>query len=380
MTADRHGAPLAGIRVLSLAEQLPGPMCTYLLAELGADVILLERPRTGDPLREFGPWVFNFAGRNKRSICLDLKNPSALEAALALAARVDVVVEGYRPGVIDRLGLGYETVSSRNPAVVYCSISGYGQDGPYRDVSGHNVNYEAVAGVLSPLLYGRGEPSLDTPPWGDVVAGSLAALSITAEVGIARSTGQGRFIDISITDSLVFALGPVITRQLNGAVGWHAREPAYGCFRCVDGYLALGISHEDHFWASLCDRLALGEYRNLTHQERIADRAQIRPLLEEALATRTVAEWLDALGPDVPCSPVNTLEQLRHDPQLEHRRVIEDAVGPTGTAFATVTSPVADRHGAERVPRLGESTADVLRDYGVAEDVIRVLARAAEGS
>lgn len=371
--------PLSGVKVLSLAEQLPGPICGLLLSELGAEVTLLERPDGGDPQRAVGRWNFRFAGRGKKSVALDLKDEVSRDAARRLAARADVLVEGFRPGVLPRLGLGYDEVSAANPGIVYCSLSGYGQTGPLAKASGHNLNYEAVSGLLTPFVTGAaGEYFTEAPPWGDILSGVLAALGIVSALRQAENSGRGSYLDLSITDSLVFALGPALTRALNGAEGFPRREGGYGVFACSDGHVALGINHEDHMWRALCQALPLPEYAGLDHDERLARRGEIRDRIRAILVTKPVEHWVRKLATVAACSPINTLDKLPGDEQLRTRNLFGRARSEDGTAFTTVHSPLAPggREGVSVVPGLGEHTTEVLAALGLpADGIAAALAR-----
>ncbi|HEX3930502.1 MAG TPA: CaiB/BaiF CoA-transferase family protein [Nocardioides sp.] len=376
-----HALPLTGVRVLSLAEQLPGPVCGLLLRELGADVTLLERPGVGDPQREVGTWLFRFASLDKKSVALDLKDPLSRSAAQGLAAEADVLVEGFRPGVADRLGLGYSELSASNPGLVYCSISGYGQTGPSRLLGGHNLNYEAVSGLLTPFaLDHRLSYFTEAPPWGDVLSGVLSALAVVAALRRAESTGHGTCIDLSITDALVFAMGPSLTRHFNGGEAFDRREAGYGVFRCADGMLALGVHHEDHMWRALCAALGLEAYDALTHQQRLERADEIRAAIVEAVAHDTVDHWLEALGDIAACSRVNTVDDVATDPQLMTRGMFAHATTETGEDFLTVRSPLAPSDSSPgAVPALGADTRVVLESLGLEPAVVdEIVAHSAE--
>lgn len=380
------GQPLDGVRVLSLAEQYPGPLASFLLAELGADVVLVERPQGGDPQRTANPWLFRAAALGKRSVALDLKRSDHRAAALRLAGQAQVVLEGYRPGVAERLGIDYDALAEVNPALVYVSISGYGQDGPYRAVTGHNINYEAVAGVLDP--YAGPSPAYryfpSILPVGDLMSGVLAALGIVAALRQAEQTGRGSYLDLAIADSLVLAMAPNFTRALNGDEAWSPREAAYGLFACKDGTLALGVNYEGHFWAALCDALGLSELRALPRDERFARADELRRLLAERLARESVEHWLALFAPQqIPASRVAAPIEVPSDPQLRQRGLFVQAVDELGEPFAAVRSPYTREAAAlavpYAVPPLGAHTADVLREVGFLEDEVRQLLEAPTG-
>jgi len=378
---------LSGITVISMAEQYPGPLCTRLLHELGAEVILVERPSQGDPQRVAGPWLFRSAAIGKKSIALNLKDPASQDAVRRLIERSQVFIEGFRPGVADRLGLGYERLRAANPALVYCSISGFGQDGPYRNVTGHNLNYEAISGALDPYLH----PELGLKyfdgglPVGDIMAAMAAALGIAAAVRGAEKTGQGTCIDIAITDALVLALGPNLCKSMNGDhSGWPVREAGYSLFQASDGMLALGIAHEDHFWTALCGLLELPALASLTHTDRLAQGPQLRQQLQQKFAQRPAQAWLDLLATQgIPCSRANALTDVARDPHLQARGLFGTAVDETGRSFATAGSPFNRQAGGgaspatpEHVPALGADTAAVLRDLGYSDAQIQAMQHA----
>jgi len=362
--------PMRGLLVVSFAEQLPGPIATRLMVELGAEVIQVERPGQGDPQRGANPWLFRSAALGKKSIALDLKRPQALAAVKRLASRADVLVEGYRPGVMRRLGLGYDDVKALNPRIVYCSISGYGQEGPAREVVGHNINYEAMTGLMDPYVPADSGYAYfpSGPPLGDLIAGSLALSGIFAGLRQAERDGVGAYLDIAIADALVFGIGHVLTAKMNGAGGWPAREAGYGLFRTSDGAIALGIAHEDNFWGSLCGALDLDALRGVKHAERVTRATELRAVLAERFAKGRTQDWIALLAPrDVPCSAANRLEDVGREPQMLHRGLFQQALTETGALFTTTSSPLLrGTVGAAppQVPELGAHTEEVLLGLG----------------
>ncbi|WP_157157371.1 CaiB/BaiF CoA-transferase family protein [Diaminobutyricimonas sp. LJ205] len=361
---------LDGIRVISLAEQYPGPLATFLLAELGAEVIQVERPGQGDPQRDLNPELHRAAALNKKSVALDLKTVSGKEAALALVRSADVLVEGFRPGVMSRLGLAYDDLRSLNPRLVYCSMSGFGQSGPNQALTGHNINYEAVVGALDPFTYPDGplynEAAL---PFGDIMAGMTAALAVVAAVHEASKSGVGTFLDIAIADALLLALAPPLTRALAGAETWTRREAAWGVFECKAGYLTLGIAFEDLFWRELCAELGLERFTDLDHDARVDRRDELRPLIASALSAETDEEWMRRLAPrGVPCSQARRLEDVATAPDVVARNMFVTAVDAQGRTHFAVRSPLTRGfHGQleYRVPALGEHTEEILSELGV---------------
>lgn len=302
--------PLDGVRVLDLGIWRPVPYATQLLAEMGADVLKVEPPG-GDPMRVF-PQLFDVLNAGKRSIVVDLKQPGGSDEVLRLAAEADAVLEGFRPGVADRLGVGYDAVRAVNPAVVYCSISGYGATGPLAQVPGHDLNYQALAGVLTPR---GGEPVPATIPVGDLGAGMTAAMATVAGCFRARLSGEGERIDVGIADVLATWTGAVGALVPRGSPTAMNGVPGYGVYPTADGgTVALGVLAEDDFWASLCRALGMRELEGIGFVERLQRKEELDAPVAKALAELTEADALALLeANDVPASPVLTRTQM-----LEH--------------------------------------------------------------
>ena len=350
-----------GVRVLSLAEQLPGPFATMLLADLGAEVILVERPKGGDPARAF-PSLFESMARNKRSACIDLKSDEGKKDFKALVRSADVLVEGFRPGVMDRLGLGYAALAAANPGLVHASISGFGQSGPYRNRTAHDLSCQGVAGHLA----GR-SGGLPAVPYGDLAGAMFAALAIASALFARERTGHGTCIDISMADGLASWMTPFLGPALNGLPQLDfSAEPAYGLFTCQDGkLLSLSIAHEDHFWHALCTTLDLAALAGLQAKQRAGRVAELRESVAAALAGDSLGNWaarLDAAG--IPWSPVNDVAGAAADPHFRDRGLFSTlpGQGEGGTWF--VRQPIKFgcygstlRRGA---PALGEHTSEVL--------------------
>ncbi len=299
------GGLLAGLRVLDLSVWRPGPYATSLLAEIGAEVVKVEPPG-GDPLRAY-PGLFASVNADKRSVVLDLKAEGDRARALALAAEADVVVEGWRPGVAARLGVGYDQVRSVNASVVYCSLSGMGQEGPLAQAPGHDLNYQAWAGVLAPE---GGPPVVPGFPVADLAGGLAAAFGICAAVVRRLRTGEGEYIDLAMADVLATWTGAVAPRSATG--GPERGVPGYGTFECADGrYLALGVLTEDHFWRPLCRSLGLGDLEGLSFAERSARTAELQGRIAGAVAGHQRDPLVaDLLAADVPVAPVQDREGM----------------------------------------------------------------------
>jgi len=374
-STDRPPLPLAGYRVISLAEQYPGPFATLLLSDLGADVVQVERPAGGDPARRY-PAFHAALNRGKRSAALDLKDPDGVAAVRALAARADVLLEGFRPGVMDRLGLGPERLTAENPALVYVSVSGFGQSGPYRDRPAHDLSYQAMAGLLDP-----GATTPDTLPvlsLADLTSGLFAA--IAALTGLAgRAGGGGRdasgrdggarggHYDVSMFDSLVSLMTTHLVPAANAAAPETlGDDPGYGCYPTGDGrWLSVSIAFEDHFWRALCGVLDLPGLADVDGAARVERRAELRAAIAGALGSRPLAAWepeLAAAG--VPFGAVRTPTELLGDPHLLARGMLTRV-----SEEIHLRQPlVIDGHAPgprTGCPRLGEHTDEVLAEAGV---------------
>lgn len=362
---------LSGIRVLDLTRLLPGPYATLLLADLGADVLKIEEPRLGDPVRAVPPFRegrsarFEALNRNKKSLTLDLKKPEGLRVFYKLVERSDVVVEGFRPGVAGRLGIDYERVRAVNPRIVYCSLSGYGQTGPYRDHVGHDINYVARAGLLS--LTGYPEPAVPGVPIADMAGAMFAAFSIVSAL-LARERSpsrEGFYLDVSLTDAVISWLSLHFAETLTTRRAVRPEEqvltgayPCYALYETKDGgRLAVGAL-EEKFWQRLCEALGVPEFSS--HQFDPQKRAKIFSKLREIFRSKTREEWLRELDPrEVPVAPLLSLEEVAQDEHVRARGLLR----PPGIAFPVRISPQGERD--ERpAPRLGEHTQSVLEELG----------------
>jgi crotonobetainyl-CoA:carnitine CoA-transferase CaiB-like acyl-CoA transferase len=366
---------LDGIRVLDLTRLLPGAFCTLLLADMGADVVKVEEPSAGDYMRWYPPLVdgqsvlFNALNRNKRSLALNLKSEAGRDLFLGLVERADVVVEGNRPGVMDRLGLGWSTLRERNPRLVVAAITGYGQDGPWAQRAGHDLNYMAIAGALS-MNAGRDQPPHPLAVQvADIGGGGQAAATaiLGALLAVARG-GEGRFLDVSMTDGAFTWLAvPLAQVAADGAIpaGGHRLTGRYACYavyECADGrHLSVGAL-EPKFWRALCE--AIGRPELVDEQYADGDaQERVRSELAAVFRTRSRDEWAAALAPaDACCEPVMELDEVAGHPQIRARGLVVEQ--PTGLEVAPAVrlDPDWRRKGP---PRLGEDTAGVLAEVGV---------------
>jgi crotonobetainyl-CoA:carnitine CoA-transferase CaiB-like acyl-CoA transferase len=352
-----------------------------LLADLGADVIILERPGVGNPARVL-PHFLEITNRNKRSLTVNLKSKKGKDIFFKLAEKCDVIIECMRPGVVDRLGIGYNAIKDINPQLVYCSVSGYGQDGPYRDWPAHDSSYQGIAGVLDfTPRDAEGVPQLPGILVADLSAGMFAAVSILGALLARDKLGTGQYIDVSMTDGLVSWLSVPLGQYF--ATGMSPRqgsgEPAMGVFTAKDGkFLTLSIAHEDYFWNNLCHAIGKPEFADMPRQERWQRRDELAAMLKKALLTKTRDEWVKALiEADVPCAPVLSLEEVVADKHLRHRGVFPEVKDAKGGKVKQVAFPARFSETQPRIgrlpPALGEHTQEILEWLGYTSAEIKDL-------
>ncbi len=359
--------PLEGLRVVSLAGQYPGPYATLLMADMGAEVVLVEHPRGGDPARQF-PGFHRALNRNKKSVTIDLKGADGRAALERLLADADILLEGFRPGVMERLGFGHEAVLARFPRIIYVSISGFGQTGPYRDRPAHDLSYQAIAGLLFQQARSGDSGVNSDVAIGDLCSGMFAAIGALSALNDRHRTGKGTYVDVSMTDCLASAMTVMLGPVLNGgAPDIISSEPAYGVFRCGDEkLLTLSIAHENVFWKSLCGLLGIPELGDLDHHARVADGDRLRTRLARILETQDRDTWGRAFDQaDIPWAPVSDLEEVAADSHFRARGVFQSLAGVDGQACWHVAQPLifdGDRPGpTSDVPGLGEHNDELLR-------------------
>ena len=390
--------PLEGIRILDLTRVLAGPWATMSLADLGAGVWKIENIKGGDDSRAWS--VPNYKGvstyylcanRGKHSVALDLKAPEGLRIVRELAAKADVIVENFRAGTADRLGLGYDEIRKSNPAIVYCSISGYGQTGPERDRPGYDFIMQAESGLMSITGQVDGPPTRMGVAFTDVVAGMVATQSILAALYQRRDTGRGQYIDVALLDSALNLLINVGTGYLNAGVeavrygNAHPTVVPFQVFDASDGSFALAVGN-DRMFADLCEKViarpALArDPRFVTSHQRALHRDALLPILADILRQRPCQHWLDAcLRASVPAGRVKTVAEALNSPSVTERGVIQELDHPELGAVALVRPAhglAAQRsHRGKAPPLLGEDTRLVLQDVlGLEDTEIDRLAR-----
>jgi formyl-CoA transferase/CoA:oxalate CoA-transferase len=395
MTADSSPGPLDGLVVLDLTRVLSGPYCTMLLGDMGARVIKVEQPGHGDDTRAWGPpfigtesAYFLSINRNKESLTLDLKRPEARGVIERLLDRADIIVENFRPGAMDRLGLDHASLAERWPRLVYCSISGFGQTGPRRDHPGYDAVIQAEGGLMSITGGTDGPPYRLGVAIADIVSGMFAAQGITLALLARARTGRGQLVDVGMLDStaalltyqaaIYFATGHAPPRLGNR----HPTIVPYETFQTSDGDLVLAVGN-DELWRRLCEVLALpdvaADVRFATNQERVRNYEALRPLLAERLRTQSREDWLAALTTaGVPCGSVRDVSEVLRDPQLDARGMVATVEHAAIGAVQVLGIPIklSDTRGTVRTapPMLGQHTDRILRfDLGFSEAEIARL-------
>lgn len=384
---------LEGLRVVDLSSTVPGPYCTMLLADHGADVIKVERPPTGDTGRQAGVVVhgegstFLMLNRNKRSVTLDLKHPGGREVFERLLATADVLLETFRPGTMARLGFDYPRLAAMNARLVYCSLSGFGQDSPYRDRPGHDINYLGYAGALDLIGPAGGPPVLPGIQVADIAAGLTAGMAIVLALLARERTGRGRYLDLAIFDTALafltvqagmhFASGDVPTRGVSElAGGW----PSYTVYETKDGrYLSVG-AWEEKFWINLCQAVNRPDLIP-HHRAEGPTRDWVGAELAATLRTRTLDEWMSVFATaDVCAGPVLNVREALADAHVAHRGLRFSLKHPTAGTIEQLANPVRVSGEYPRLssppPALGQDNRQVLRGLGYDEPSIEGLARA----
>jgi crotonobetainyl-CoA:carnitine CoA-transferase CaiB-like acyl-CoA transferase len=379
--------PLEDIRILDLSRLLPGPYCSMLLADLGAEVIKFEQPGKGDYVRDMIPEIFMSVNRNKKSVTLSLKSDRGKEVFYRMVEKSDVVLEGFSPGVTKRLGVDYEKVSSINPMIVYCSISGFGQDGPYRDIPGHDINYLGVGGVLSiPGQVGR-PPAKPGIPVGDLSSSMFAALSILAALRVREKIGSGQYIDVSMTDGIVSwmsvrAGGYLTTGDVPEVTEMGHLAPTNDIFETKDKKKVTLGALEEHFWEGMCRVLGLEELlddpRYDTHRKRVKNGEEISEKLKAVFLTKTRTEWIEEMNKArIPCGPVFTMEEVFSDPHIIHRGLLKEIDDPKLGRIKQVPFPVKFSKTPAQIksppPEMGQHTEEVFLSFGYSKEEIEQM-------
>ncbi|HVE23704.1 MAG TPA: CoA transferase [Acidocella sp.] len=387
--------PLTGLTVVDMSHVMAGPMCGMLLADMGADVIKLEKYPGGDDTRRSTPpsiagepAAFMVMNRNKRGIVLDLKAEAGREALLRLVGNADIVIENYRKGALDKLGLGYETLQARNPRLIFCSISGFGRTGPYADRGGFDLIAQGISGVMSVTGEGPGRAPVKVgPPIADIGAGLLATIGILAALYNRQQTGLGQMVDTSLLEAgISFLHWPAAIAFATGAApgplgSGHPLMAPYQAFRTADLPITLGAANDNN-WRRLLQVLQAPDLaedeRFASNGGRMAHLPELAARLEAIFMTRKSAEWLAALdAAGVPAGPVLNVLQMADDPQVQARQMIVETAHPVAGPVKALGLPIkfSATPGEVRrpAPLYGEHTGEVLREHGFSEAEISAL-------
>ncbi|MCM3764351.1 CaiB/BaiF CoA-transferase family protein [Neobacillus niacini] len=375
--------PLEGIRVLDLTRLLPGPYCSLMLADFGADVIKIEDPTIGDYARWWEPKIgglsamFHSLNRNKRSMSLDLKQDQNREVFVELVRTADVLIESFRPGVMDRLGLGYEELKKHNPKLIYCAITSYGQTGPYKDIPGHDINFLGYSGLLELQGEQNRKPVSSSVQIGDLGGGALmGVVGILVSIIEAQKSGKGQFIDISMLDGSVSWMQTMLPSYLvSGQLPGRGELVLNGGMACYETYetkdhryLSVGAL-EMKFWKNFCQVIGKEELINQLNappEQQAGMKKEIQAIIE----TKTLTEWVGLFdGVDACVAPVLTMEEMVNDPQIQHRGMIEEENHPEYGQMRQVANPIKlSRTMVKTVrfaPGLGEHNEEILQELGL---------------
>jgi crotonobetainyl-CoA:carnitine CoA-transferase CaiB-like acyl-CoA transferase len=378
---------LKGYRILDLTQRLPGPLCSLILGDMGMDVIKIEEPGKGDFCRHLPPFynkegaLFLFLNRNKRSITLDLKSPEGREIFLKMAATADVVLEGFKPGLMKSLMLDYDEVTKANPAVIYCSLSGYGQNGPYKDRAGHDINYNALAGILSMTANEFG-PCIPGILLADVAGGLAAVIAILMGLLHREKSGRGQYIDVSMFDVLFswfsltnlaesIALGRSLT---SGETTFTGKLACYQVYQTKDNHFVTLGALEQKFWEQFCATVGRGDLRDgYLEEER---QAYLKNELRQMFASKEKDEWMNLFaGKDFCFEPVKSVKESLSDIQVRARKLIFEPNDSPEGAMKQINLPfkssaLKDPPYYSKPPSLGMHTESILLELGLSREVI----------
>lgn len=391
--------PLEGLEVLDLTRVLAGPYCAMMLADYGANVIKIEPPKVGDDSRAYGPFVgkesayFMSLNRNKRSMVLNFKDPEHVEVFKELVKSADVVLENYRPGTMEKFGLGFDVLKEINPGIIYAATSGFGDSGPYRLKPAYDVVVQAMGGIMSITGPEGGAPHRIGASLGDIIAGLFTAYGVMLALHVRNETGEGQKIDVGMLDCQVAVLENAIARYVTTGdipkpIGnRHPSITPFAAFTASDGYVIVGAGNEK-LWKMLCELIGheelLSDPRFLTNSDRTKHVDDLTPILNEVIKEKTIADWMDILeDAGIPCAPINTIDKVVNDPQVLAREMIVEVEHPIAGHLKMPGVPVKMSTTPGSVdtpaPLLGQHTVQVLTEVlGWDKDRAEAFAKAAE--
>ncbi|KLU61147.1 formyl-coenzyme A transferase [Peptococcaceae bacterium CEB3] len=383
-------SPLDGVKILDISRVLTGPFCTMLLGDLGAEVIKIEMPEKGDETREWGPpfvagesSYYLSINRNKRSLTLDLKSEKGREIFFKLASEADVIVENFLPGTVTRLGIDYEAVRRVKPEIIYCSISGFGQDGPFKSVPAYDLMMQGIGGLMSITGEKNGEPVRIGVALIDIGAGMYAALGIMSALMVKKQTGQGQYVDVSLLDTETSWLTYMATNyfatgkdpvRLGSA---HPTIVPYQAYPAKDQPFVLAVGN-DAIWHRFCAALGLSldeDPKFVTNHDRVQNRENLNEILYKLFKQKNAQEWIDLLqAARVPCGLVNAVSQVVNHPQTKHRRMVVEMGHPKAGTIKVLGNPIKlSRTPAQyrlAPPLLGQQTEEILTELGYSSQEI----------
>lgn len=385
MNEIRSRPPLAGVRVVDFTQVVAGPYCTMMLADMGAEVVKIERAGRGDDLRRTVPYqgreghedYFNALNRSKKSVALDLKDEKHRAIALQLIERADVVVENFSPGTVDRLGVGWEAVRESNPRLIYCSLSGFGQTGPYRNRLALDPVIQAVSGIMSVTGFPDGEPTMVGAPLADVIAGMFAAYCIVNALRLVTESAGGQYIDLSMQDALLASVGTRMGETLQAGIAPPRlgnenplRVPA-NTYRTADRLYIAMMVHDQSQWKPFCQALGAEDWiehpRFRTMPLRVQNRAEMNAIVARRFAEHDAQHWAAKLEEyRIPYALVNDYAQALEDPQVAHRALVRELEHPSSGKIRVVGPPwrmSSTQTEIKPPPTLGQHTAEVLEDW-----------------
>lgn len=378
---NKKSGPLRGIRILDLSQTLAGPFATTILSDLGAEVIKVEKPGYGDQTRHFSPFkngeshYFLSINRNKKSVTIDLKGEKGKSVFWDLIDTSDVVIENFRPKVMDKLGFSHENIKRKKPEIIICSISAFGMTGPLGEKAGYDIAVQALSGLMS-LTGEPNEPVRAGIPIADLVGGLYGAISVLGAIIEQKNTGKGYIIDLSLLDNMVSLLGYFsgkyfMTGEVPKAVGkGHPFIVPYGKYKVKDGFIVIAI-YTEKFWESFTEAIDKSEWKDnpqfSTNEERVQNKELLNMKIEEVLQQKEAALWEEIFEEyDVPCAPILNVREVLNYPQIQARNLIKEVSHPTSGDVKFVSTPIKYRNekmdNNECPPLLGEHTKEVLKE------------------